>query len=238
MNSELEPQGKTTAQLNNVRYIQQVQSMPSEFDKHFTDFASVEPIATYMCFPFATDIDVDDIASKMGALFQLDTTAVENKILSLQNDIQIKSRATTERGEVWFLVYWGLTPQQQPGSYQGGEMMMTSVLFWWRKPEYPEETTDLRQVTDETVHTYGLCPVRGVLGAVVKGEVSQHKKMCPVSLSLLWSFGVIQGPENHINATLGNNIAGSSLVVRRISPELGKNRSLCDKDVKFGMYRE
>ena len=33
------------------------------------------------------------------------------------------------------LVYWGLTPQQQPGSYQGGEMMMKSV-FWWRKPEY------------------------------------------------------------------------------------------------------
>ena len=47
------------------------------------------------------------------------------------------------------MVYWGLTPQQQPGSYQGGEMMMKSV-FWWRKPEYPEETTDLRQVTDET----------------------------------------------------------------------------------------
>ena len=39
------------------------------------------------------------------------------------------------------LAYWGLTPQQQPGSYQGGEMMMESV-FWWRKPEYPEETTD------------------------------------------------------------------------------------------------
>ena len=33
---------------------------------------------------------------------------------------------------------WGLTPQQQPGPYQGGEMMMKSV-FWWRKPEYPEE---------------------------------------------------------------------------------------------------
>ena len=47
------------------------------------------------------------------------------------------------------LVYWGLTPQQQPGSYQGGEMMMMKSVFWWRKPEYPEETTDLRQVTDE-----------------------------------------------------------------------------------------
>ena len=42
------------------------------------------------------------------------------------------------------LVYWGLTPQQQPGSYQGGEMMMMKSVFWWRKPEYPEETTDLR----------------------------------------------------------------------------------------------
>ena len=29
---------------------------------------------------------------------------------------------------IWLgLGYWGLTPQQQPGSYQGGEMMMTHV---------------------------------------------------------------------------------------------------------------
>ena len=47
----------------------------------------------------------------------------------------------------WFgLVYWGLTPQQQPGSYQGGEMMKS--VFWW-KPEY---STDLQQVTDKTFH--------------------------------------------------------------------------------------
>ena len=55
---------------------------------------------------------------------------------------------------------WGLTPQQQPGSSQGGEMMMMKSVFWWRKPEYAEETTDLRQVTDATLYTYGLCPVR------------------------------------------------------------------------------
>ena len=52
----------------------------------------------------------------------------------------------------WF--YWGLTPQQQPGSYQGGEMMMMKSVFWWKKPEYPEETTDLRQVTDETKYLF------------------------------------------------------------------------------------
>ena len=45
------------------------------------------------------------------------------------------------------LGFLGLTPQQQPGSFQGGEMMMKSV-FWWRKPEYPEKITDLRQITE------------------------------------------------------------------------------------------
>ena len=75
-------------------------------------------------------------------------------------------------GHLWIMVYWGLTPQQQPGSYQGGEMMMKSV-FWWRKPEHPEETTDLRQVTVETVHTYGLCPVRGL--NLVRSGVKQSE---------------------------------------------------------------
>ena len=56
-----------------------------------------------------------------------------------------KNPATLSENVGFGLVYWGLTPQQQPGSYQGGGMMMKSV-FWWRKPEYPEETADLRQV--------------------------------------------------------------------------------------------
>ena len=35
-------------------------------------------------------------------------------------------------------------------------MMMMKSVIWWRKPEYPEETTDLRQVTDETFHRLGI----------------------------------------------------------------------------------
>ena len=54
----------------------------------------------------------------------------------------------------WFGLLGFITPEQQPRSYQGGEMMMIKSVFWWRKPEYPEETTDLWQVTDESFDTY------------------------------------------------------------------------------------
>ena len=66
---------------------------------------------------------------------------------------EIRAKQEEKIGLVWF-GFRGLTPQQQPGSYQGGEMMMKSV-FWWRKPEHPEGTTDLRQVTDETLEKIG-----------------------------------------------------------------------------------
>jgi hypothetical protein len=45
---------------------------------------------------------------------------------------------------VWFMVFNTLSTIFQ--LYRG------SQFYWWRKPEHPEKTTDLPQVTDKLFH--------------------------------------------------------------------------------------
>ena len=49
---------------------------------------------------------------------------------------------------IWFMVFKALSTIFQLLVYRGGQ------FYWWRKPEYPEKTTDLPQVADKLNSKY------------------------------------------------------------------------------------
>ena len=69
--TEQQRQGNGVTQLDSARYEERVQSISSEFERRFTDSASIEPVASCICYPFGASIDVGDIAAKVKSLFQL-----------------------------------------------------------------------------------------------------------------------------------------------------------------------
>ena len=87
--------------------------------------------------------------------------------------------------------------------------MMKSV-FWWRKPEYPEATTDLRQVTDETFHTHGLYPVWG-LNYWATAVWSKVREIC-FKVYPIYRKGSPPPPNSHLK------LGGSDLSRCRLPP--------------------
>ncbi|RXN24367.1 general transcription factor II-I repeat domain-containing 2A-like protein [Labeo rohita] len=103
--SELEMQGKSCVQPDNAHNKEQIDNCLSEFDKRFQDFALLKPIATFMCYPFQEDAEVISLASKIATLFHLNSSGVEDEILTLQTDIQLKSRAHAQ--------FWNLLTEEK-----------------------------------------------------------------------------------------------------------------------------
>lgn len=86
--SELHKPGKELAELDSEHYIEQIEKVRTDFD-----FALFVPFATFMCFPFRDEHDVDSLASDM---FQMNLAALE-EILALQTEIQVKARAQSSK---------------------------------------------------------------------------------------------------------------------------------------------
>ena len=73
-----------------------------------------------MCYPFRENAEADLLVSKIATLFHLYSSGIEDEILTLQADIELKSRA---HGQAWNL----LTEVNYPNTRKGANSL--TALF-------------------------------------------------------------------------------------------------------------
>ena len=75
--------------------------------------------------------------------------------------------------KLWFLkVRVRLTAMVFKATFNNISVIAWGSVYWWRKPEYPENTSDLPQVTDELFY---VILYRGyyATGAILKNQIDK-----------------------------------------------------------------
>uniref|UniRef100_A0A803JGL7 DUF4371 domain-containing protein n=1 Tax=Xenopus tropicalis TaxID=8364 RepID=A0A803JGL7_XENTR len=82
-------------------YIGTCEKLIRDFDKRFADFQIIEPVVTFLSNPFM-DTDVCYTAEQIANIFKVSVLEVENEIITLRTDVQLKSRSL--QNDFWKLV--------------------------------------------------------------------------------------------------------------------------------------
>ena len=72
------------------------------------------------------------------------------------------------RAPAWLVGLVGVNASATARVIQGGEMMMKKSVFWWRKPEYPEDTigSNITPPRDSTTANYTQTIPQTIIGCI------------------------------------------------------------------------
>ena len=62
-------------------------------------FSSLDPIATFMCYPQRENVEMDVLALKIAALFHLNMSEVEDEILIVQAVLEVVMKHLSNTGK-------------------------------------------------------------------------------------------------------------------------------------------
>jgi len=66
----------------------------SKFERRFKDIQKLEPIITFMSFPFSETNSIENISTQISNLFDMDSTKFESEIINIKSDIFLKARGS------------------------------------------------------------------------------------------------------------------------------------------------
>ena len=97
--SNMLAQLKSSASTNygGTKYIKEINNVTEKFGNRFEDFQKLDNVVLFMSFPFDSNIKAETIAQNLSTIFDMDNITLEAEIITLQNDIYIKARASEDK---------------------------------------------------------------------------------------------------------------------------------------------
>ncbi|XP_069498771.1 general transcription factor II-I repeat domain-containing protein 2B-like [Ambystoma mexicanum] len=112
---------KASPELLNIdKYSSLLSRLKEEFSDRLRDFERIEPCVMFIANPFL-EVDVCELAEQMGELFNLNSCAMEMEIVSLQGDIQLKSRQSHTN-------FWSLVDYKEYSNLCKAALKVTSLF--------------------------------------------------------------------------------------------------------------
>ena len=87
--------------------------------------ASMEPVGSYMCYPFGASIDVGDIATKVKSVFALESSALEDEILTRLCKMTLRSKPD-QPGE--HALFWKLLMEEKYPNLRRCALNLTALF--------------------------------------------------------------------------------------------------------------
>jgi len=78
-------------------YCCEVEKMYNEFERRFEDIQKLEPIITFMSYPFSEVNSLEDISTPISYLFDMDYIKIESEIIKIKSDIFLKARGSEKQ---------------------------------------------------------------------------------------------------------------------------------------------
>ncbi|KAJ6665113.1 hypothetical protein lerEdw1_005344 [Lerista edwardsae] len=83
----------------NEKYVTEICSVIQEIENRLCDFQKIGTVVEYLSYPFKVDVDIKETAAAISKNYSLNKPSLENEILTLKNDIFLKTMLSKNRFE-------------------------------------------------------------------------------------------------------------------------------------------
>jgi len=102
-------------------YCSEDEKVYNEFERRFKDIQKLEPIITFMSFPFSETNSIENISTQISNLFDMDSTKFESEIIKTKSDIFLKARGSDTN-------FWNLLSEEKYPGFRNVALQLHSYF--------------------------------------------------------------------------------------------------------------